>query len=113
MSINAITRRFLCASSRLFLILGTLILFIGFLCRVGTAFYGRRLLRTLEAEMKQMNGTSFSVADAIFNLESGIVASYLLMFTGSAIIFIGIGRIRQVPAPTISWIPEAQSSPQK
>jgi hypothetical protein len=86
----------------LFLICGTLTLFIGFLGRVGTIFYAGRLLRSFEAEVKQMDGLSFSVEDAIFNLEASIVASYLIMFVGSAIIFIGIGRIRQVPAPTLS-----------
>jgi hypothetical protein len=94
---NTIATIFLRATARTFFITGTFIIAIGLICRAGMFFYSRSLLRTLEFEMREMHGTSFSVNDALFNLKLGIAISYLLVAIGSAMIFVGVGRIRQVP----------------
>jgi hypothetical protein len=79
--------------------MGALVLFVGILCKMGTNLYAQNLFQLFEVESTQLKGHSFSVKDAIFKINAGTYASYLIMVIGVASVFVGVGRIRQVPAP--------------
>ena len=78
------------------IVIGGLLLILGFGGRIGVASYARHLLQEMHNSLVNDGGLDFLVSDSVLNLRIGTALSYFLMLLGTVFLIAGIFKNRRV-----------------